>query len=127
MARMSYISIVDAEEGGRAGVSDFNDFGVAVSFDVVVADLSVVKGDDHLFETMFLIERLVLEFFFFLPLFVMAWIFYFLVVILVAFDGFVTFLLRFLDLLKLHALFRQFDVTDVADMKLVFLEISPGD
>ena len=48
-------------------------------------------------------------------------------VILVAFDGFVTFLLRFLDLLKLHALFRQFDVTDVADMKLVFLEISPGD
>ena len=65
MARMSYISIVDAEEGGRAGVSDFNDFGVAVSFDVVVADLSVVKGDDHLFETMFLIERLVLEFFFF--------------------------------------------------------------
>ena len=65
IARMSYISIVDAEEGGRAGVSDFNDFGVAVSFDVVVADLSVVKGDDHLFETMFLIERLVLEFFFF--------------------------------------------------------------
>ena len=125
MARMSYISIVDAEEGGRAGVSEFNDFGVAVSFDVVVADLSVVKGDDHLFETMFLIERLVLDFFLLL-LFVMAWIFYFLVVILVAFDGFVTFLLRFLGLLKLHALFRQFDVTDVADMKLVFLEISPG-
>ena len=58
------ISIVDAEDGGRAGVSEFNDFGVAVSFDVVGADLGVVEGDDDLFETMFLVERLVLDFFF---------------------------------------------------------------
>ena len=65
------ISIVDAEDGGRAGVSEFNDFGVAVSFDVVGADLGVVEGDDDLFETMFLVERLVLDFFLLL-LFVMV-------------------------------------------------------
>ena len=61
VAGMSYISIVDAEECGRSGVSEFNDFGVAVSFDVVVADLGVVEGDDDLFDTMFLVESLVLD------------------------------------------------------------------
>ena len=56
---------VDAEEYGRAGVSEFNNFGVAVSFGVVVADLGVVEGDDDLFETIFLVERLVLDLLFF--------------------------------------------------------------
>ena len=39
MAIKSSIVIVDVEEYGRAGVSEFNNFGVAVSFGVVVADL----------------------------------------------------------------------------------------
>ena len=60
MAIRSSIVNVDAEDG-RTGVSKFNNFGVAVSFGVVVADLGVVKGDDDLFETIFLVERLVLD------------------------------------------------------------------
>ena len=77
----------------RARVSEFNNFGVAVSFGVVVADLGVIEGDDDLFETILLVERLVLDLF--LLLFVMDGIAYFLVVILIVFDGFVTFLLVF--------------------------------
>ena len=77
----------------RARVSEFNNFGVAVSFGVVVADLGVIEGDDYLFETILLVERLVLDLF--LLLFVMDGIAYFLVVILIVFDGFVTFLLVF--------------------------------
>ena len=76
----------------RARVSEFNNFGVAVSFGVVVADLGVIEGDDYLFETILLVERLVLDLFL---LFVMDGIAYFLVVILIVFDGFVTFLLVF--------------------------------
>ena len=76
----------------RARVSEFNNFGVAVSFGVVVADLGVIEGDDDLFETILLVERLVLDLFL---LFVMDGIAYFLVVILIVFDGFVTFLLVF--------------------------------
>ena len=79
----------------RARVSEFNNFGVAVSFDVVVADLGVIEGDDDLFETILLVERLVLDLFLLLLLFVMDGIAYFLVVILIVFDGFVTFLLVF--------------------------------
>ena len=88
----------------RARISEFNNFGVAVSFGVVVADLGVAEGDGDLFETILLVERLVLDLFLLL-LFVMDGIAYFLVVILIVFDGFVT----FLDLLKLHALFCHFD------------------
>ena len=76
----------------RARVSESNNFGVAVSFGVVVADLGVIEGDDYLFETILLVERLVLDLFL---LFVMDGIAYFLVVILIVFDGFVTFLLVF--------------------------------
>ena len=76
----------------RARVSEFNNFGVAVSFGVVFADLGVIEGDDDLFETILLVERLVLDLFL---LFVMDGIAYFLVVILIVFDGFVTFLLVF--------------------------------
>ena len=65
MAIRSSIVNVDAEEYGRAGVSKFNNFGVAVSFDVAVADLGVLEGDDDLFETIFLVERLVLDLLFF--------------------------------------------------------------
>ena len=79
----------------RARVSEFNNFGVAVSFGVVVADLGVIEGDDDLFETILLVERLVLDLFLLLLLFVMDGIAYFLVVILIVFDGFVTFLLVF--------------------------------
>ena len=63
MAIRSSIVIVDAEEYHRAGVSEFNDFGVSVSFGVVVTDLGVAEGDDDLFETIFLIKRLVLDLF----------------------------------------------------------------
>ena len=76
----------------RARISEFNNFGVAVSFGVVVADLGVAEGDDDLFETILLVERLVLDLFL---LFVMDGIAYFLVVILIVFDGFVAFLLVF--------------------------------
>ena len=79
----------------RARVSEFNNFGVAVSFGVVVADLGVIEGDDDLFETIHLVERLVLDLFLLLLFFVMDGIAYFLVVILIVFDGFVTFLLVF--------------------------------
>ena len=79
----------------RARVSEFNNFGVAGSFGVVVADLGVIEGDDDLFETILLVERLVLDLFLLLLLFVMDGIAYFLVVILIVFDGFVTFLLVF--------------------------------
>ena len=79
----------------RARISEFNNFGVAVSFGVVVADLGVIEGDDDLFETILLVERLVLDLFLLLLLFVMDGIAYFLVVILIVFDGFVTFLLVF--------------------------------
>ena len=79
----------------RARVSEFNNFGVAVSFGVVFADLGVIEGDDDLFETILLVERLVLDLFLLLLLFVMDGIAYFLVVILIVFDGFVTFLLVF--------------------------------
>ena len=79
----------------RARVSEFNNFGVAVSFGVVVADLGVIEGDDDLFETILLVERLVLDLFLLLLFFVMDGIAYFLVVILIVFDGFVTFLLVF--------------------------------
>ena len=61
MAIKSSIVIVDVEEYGRVGVSEFNNFGVAVSFGVVVADLGVVERDDDLVETIFLVERLVLD------------------------------------------------------------------
>ena len=47
MAIRSSIVNVDAEDD-RTGVSEFNNFGVAVSFGVVVADLGVVEGDDDL-------------------------------------------------------------------------------
>ena len=79
----------------RARVSEFNNFGVAVSFGVVVADLGVIEGDDDLFETILLVERLVLDLFLLLLFFVKDGIAYFLVVILIVFDGFVTFLLVF--------------------------------
>ena len=72
MTIRSSIVIVDAEEYGRAGVTEFNDFGVAVIFGVVVADLGVAEGDDDLFKTVFLVERLVLDLFFLLLLFVMV-------------------------------------------------------
>ena len=49
VAIRSYKIIVNAEKYGRAGVSEFNDFDVAVSFDVVVAELGVVEGDGDLF------------------------------------------------------------------------------
>ena len=65
MALSSSIVIVDSEDYGRAEVSEFNDYGVAVSFGVVVVDLGVVKEDSDLFETVFLVERLVLDLFFF--------------------------------------------------------------
>ena len=65
------IVIVDAEEYGRAGVTKFNDFGVVMIFGVVVADLGVAEGDDDLFKTVFLVERLVLDLLFLL-LFVMV-------------------------------------------------------
>ena len=65
------IVIVDAEEYGIAEVAEFNDFGVAVSFGIVVADLCVAVGDDDLFKTVFLVERLVSDLFFLL-LFVMV-------------------------------------------------------
>ena len=65
MAIRSSIVIVDAEECGRVGVLEFNDFGVAVSFGVVVADLGIVERDDDLFETILLVERLVLDLSFF--------------------------------------------------------------
>ena len=65
VAIRSSIVIVDAEECGRAGVLEFNDFGVAVSFGVVVADLGIVERDDDLFETILLVERLVLDLSFF--------------------------------------------------------------
>ena len=65
VAIRSSIVIVDAEEYGRTGVTEFNDFGVAVSFGIVVVDLCVVEGDDDLCKTIFLAERLVLDFFFF--------------------------------------------------------------
>ena len=71
MAILSSIVIVDAEDYGRAGVTEFNDFGVAVIFDVVFADLVVAEGDDDLFKTVFLVEKLVLDLFFVL-LFVMV-------------------------------------------------------
>ena len=93
MAIRSSIVIVDAEEYGRTGVTEFNDFGVAVSFGIVVVDLCVVEGDDDLYKTIFLAERLVLDFLFFLLLFVIVCIVYFLVVIFTVFDGFITFLL----------------------------------
>ena len=60
MAIKSSVVIVDAEEYNRAGVTEFNDFGVAVIFGVVVADLGVAEGDDDLFKTVFLVERLFL-------------------------------------------------------------------
>ena len=61
----SSIVIVDAEEYDRAGVTEFNDFGVAVIFGVVVADLCVVEGDDDLLKTVFLVKRLVLNIYIF--------------------------------------------------------------
>ena len=73
MAIRSSVVIVDAEEYDRAGVTKFNDFGVAMIFGVVVADLGVAEGDDGLFKTVFLVERLVLDLFFLL-LFVMVFI-----------------------------------------------------
>ena len=73
MAIRSSVVIVDAEEYDRAGVTEFNDFGVAMIFGVVVADLGVAEGDDGLFKTVFLVERLVLDLFFLL-LFVMVFI-----------------------------------------------------
>ena len=72
MAIRSSIVVVDAEEYGRAGVTEFNDFGVAVIFGVDVADLGVAEADDDLFKTVFLVERLVLDFFFLLLLFAMV-------------------------------------------------------
>ena len=68
VAIRSSIVIVDAEEYDRAGVTEFNDFGVAVIFGVVVADLGVTEGDDDLFQTVFLVERLVLDLLFLLLL-----------------------------------------------------------
>ena len=82
-----------------------------MSFGVVVADLGLVEGDDDLFETILLVQRLVLDFVLLL-LFVMVCIVHFLVVILILFDGFVTFLLDFLDLLKLHTLFCHYGIRD---------------
>ena len=55
----SSIVIVDVEEYGRAGVSEFNDFGVAVSFGVVVADLGFVEMMIYLRQ--YLVESLVLD------------------------------------------------------------------
>ena len=49
VAIRSYKIIVNAEKYVRAGVSEFNNFDVAVSFDVVVAELGVVEGDGDLF------------------------------------------------------------------------------
>ena len=65
MQTRSSIAIVYAEECGRVDVSELKDFGIAVRFDVVVAGLGVAEGDDDLFETVFSVERLVLELFFF--------------------------------------------------------------
>ena len=65
MAIRSSIVIVDVEECDRAGVLEFNNFDVAVSFGVVVADLGIVERDDDLFETIPLVERLVLDLSFF--------------------------------------------------------------
>ena len=65
MTIRSSIVIVDAEEYDRAGVTEFNDFGVAVIFGVVVSDLCVVEGDDDLFKTVFLVKRLVLNIYIF--------------------------------------------------------------
>ena len=50
MTIRSPVVIVDAEEYGsyRAGVTEFNNFGVPVSSGVVVADLGVVEGDDDI-------------------------------------------------------------------------------
>ena len=72
MAIRSSIVNVDAKEYGRAGVSKFNNFGVAVSFGVVVADLGVLEGDDDLFETIFLVESLVLDLLFFVVVIVVV-------------------------------------------------------
>ena len=98
MTIRSPVVIVDAEEYGsyRAGVTEFNNFGVPVSSGVVVADLGVVEGDDDLFKMVSLVRRLVLVFFLLLLLsFVMVCIVYFLMVILIVFEGFVTFLFVF--------------------------------
>ena len=57
----SSIVIVDVEEYGRAGVSEFNDFGVAVSFGVVVADLGFVEMMVYL--RRYLVESLVVDLF----------------------------------------------------------------
>ena len=51
MAIRSSIVIVDADECSRAGVSEFNHFGVGVSFGVVFADFCVIEEDGDLFET----------------------------------------------------------------------------
>ena len=118
MALRSSIVIVDGEDYGRAEVSEFIDFGVAVSFDVVVVDLDVVKEDSDLFETRFLVEKLVLDLSFLL-LFVMICIVYFLVVVLIVFDGFVTFLLVLLNLQRLHVLFLHYHAMTVEFWKLV--------
>ena len=83
-----------------------------MSFGVVVGDLGLAEGDDDLFETILLVQRLVLDFILLLLLFVMVCIVHFLVVILILFDGFVTFLLDFLDLLKLHTLFCHYGIRD---------------
>ena len=95
MATRSSIVIVDAKEYGRAGVTEFNDFGVAVSFGVVVADLGVAEGDDDSFKMVFLVERLVLDLFFCCCLSWFVLCSYFLVFMLIVFDGFITFLLVF--------------------------------
>ena len=81
-----------------------------MSFGIVLADLGVVEGDDDLFETIFLVERLVLDLFFCCCCGCLSWfvlcIFWWLsslcLMVLLLFLGF------FAELLKLHALFRHF-------------------
>ena len=107
MAIRSSIVIVDAEEYGRAGVSGFNDFGVVVSFGVVVADFGVVEGDGDLFKTIFLVERLVLDLLFFVDVCHGLYC-VFSGGYLDCFWWFCYFFVGFLDLLKLQVLFRHY-------------------
>ena len=96
------------EEYG-SGVSEFNNFGAAVSESwCSCCRLAwVLLREVMIYLRQYLVEKLVYDLFFIVLLFVMVCIVYFLVVIfiLIVFDGFVTLLVFFTLLLKLHVLF----------------------
>ena len=121
MQTRSSIAIVYAEECGRVDVSELKDFGIAVRFDVVVAGLGVAEGDDDLFETIFLVERLVLDLFLLL-----------LVCHGVPSGGYIAYvwwlcyyLLVFLDLLKLDAWFHHLSNDENNEITLVVVAQNP--